>query len=64
MEQKVLMAFEAAAGTRAISRLETGEAQTVRPDLLGIEELGFQPKQSGVYSNSLKHGVLGIMTEM
>ena len=48
LERKVLTAFEAAAGTRAISRLETGEAQTVRPDLLGVEEFGFKPKPSGV----------------
>jgi stage V sporulation protein G len=44
LERKVLLAFESATQNRAISRLETGEAQTVRPDLLGVEEFGFQPK--------------------
>jgi len=44
IEQKVLLAFEAATGIRAISRLETGEVPTVRPDLLGVEEFGFTPK--------------------
>ncbi len=44
IEQKVLVAFEAATGNRAISRLETGETPTVRPDLLGVEEFGFTPK--------------------
>jgi stage V sporulation protein G len=44
LERSILLAFEAAAETRAISRLESGEAQTVRPDLLSVEEFGFQPK--------------------
>ena len=44
LERKVLLAFEAVTESRAISRLETGESQTVRPDLLGVEEFGFQPK--------------------
>ena len=44
IEQKVLLAFEAATGIRAISRLEAGEASTVRADLLGVEEFGFTSK--------------------
>jgi stage V sporulation protein G len=44
IEQKVLLAFEAATGCRAISRIEVGEATLVRPDLLGVEEFGFTPK--------------------
>lgn len=46
IEQKVLLSFEAATGHRAISRIETGETPTVRPDLLGVEEFGFTPKQN------------------
>lgn len=44
IERRVLLAFEASTGTRAISRLEAGEAATVRADLLGVEEFGFTPK--------------------
>lgn len=44
IEQKVLVAYEAATGNRAISRIEQGEAATVRADLLGVEEFGFTPK--------------------
>jgi stage V sporulation protein G len=44
IEKQVLLAYESATGTRAISRLETGEATTVRPDLLGVGEFGFTPK--------------------
>jgi stage V sporulation protein G len=44
IEQKVLLAYEAATGARAISRIELGEAATVRADLLGVEEFGFTPK--------------------
>jgi stage V sporulation protein G len=46
LERKVLLAFESVTETRAISRLESGESQTVRPDLLSVEEFGFQPKPS------------------
>ena len=46
IEQKVLVAFETTTGNRAISRLETGEVPTVRPDLLGVEEFGFSPKSN------------------
>jgi len=46
LERRVLLAFEAVSNSRAISRLEAGETQTVRPDLLGVEEFGFQPKPS------------------
>jgi stage V sporulation protein G len=44
VERRVLLAFETATGTRAISRIEGGEAATVRADLLGVEEFGFTPK--------------------
>ncbi|MCL1908005.1 MAG: septation regulator SpoVG [Holophagaceae bacterium] len=44
LERKVLLAYESTANAKAISRIETGEVQTVRPDLLGVEEFGFQPK--------------------
>jgi stage V sporulation protein G len=44
VERKVLLAYEAATGNRAISRIEEGEAATVRTDLLGVEEFGFTPK--------------------
>jgi stage V sporulation protein G len=44
IEERVLLAFEAATGHRAISRIERGEAAQVRPDLLGVEEFGFTPK--------------------
>jgi stage V sporulation protein G len=47
MERKILLAYEAAANVKAISRIESGEQQTVRPDLLGVEEFGFQPKAGG-----------------
>jgi stage V sporulation protein G len=44
IEQRVLLAFEAATGIRALSRIELGETATVRPDLLGVQEFGFTPK--------------------
>ncbi len=44
IERKVLLAYEAATGNRAISRIEEGETATVRADLLGVEEFGFTPK--------------------
>lgn len=44
IERKVLLAYEAATNKRAISRIETGQESTVRPDLLGVEEFGFTPK--------------------
>jgi stage V sporulation protein G len=44
IEEKVLLAYEAATGNRAVSRLERGENGPVRPDLLGVEEFGFTPK--------------------
>ncbi|MBI4913006.1 MAG: septation regulator SpoVG [Acidobacteria bacterium] len=44
IEERVLQAYEAATGNRAISRLEKGEPGPVRPDLLGVEEFGFTPK--------------------
>jgi len=44
IEKQVLLAYESATGARAISRIETGEASTVRPDLLGVGEFGFTPK--------------------
>jgi stage V sporulation protein G len=44
IEKQVLLAYESATGARAISRIETGEATTVRPDLLGVGEFGFTPK--------------------
>lgn len=44
LEQKVLLAYEMATGNRAISRIDTGETPTIRPDLLGVEEFGFTPK--------------------
>lgn len=46
LEKEVLLAYESATGRRAISRIESGEATTVRPDLLGVEEFGFTPKQN------------------
>mgnify|MGYP001331292920 CR=1 FL=1 len=46
IERTILLAFEASAGTRAISRIESGEATTVRPDLLSVEEFGFASKPS------------------
>ena len=46
IEQRGLAAFEESTGVRAISRIESGEATTVRPDLLGVEEFGFTPKPS------------------
>ena len=46
IEQKVLLSFESVTGNRAISRIEAGEIPTVRPDLLGVEEFGFTPKQN------------------
>jgi stage V sporulation protein G len=47
MERTILTAYESVASTRAISRIESGEAETVRPDLLGVGEFGFQPKPQG-----------------
>ena len=47
LEKMVLTAFEEATNIRAISRIESGKAETVRPDLLGVEEFGFQPKTQG-----------------
>jgi len=44
IEERVLLAYETATGHRAISRIERGEAASVRPDLLGVEEFGFSPK--------------------
>ncbi len=44
LERKVLEAFEAATGKRAIARAE--ENGVVRPDLLSVEEFGFTPKQN------------------
>ncbi len=44
IEEKVLLAYEAATGNRAISRIEQGQNGPVRPDLLGVEEFGFTPK--------------------
>ncbi len=44
IEEKVLLAYEAATGAKAISRLEKGEVGQVRPDLLNVEEFGFTPK--------------------
>lgn len=44
IEERVLLAYETATGHRAISRIEKGEAASVRPDLLGVEEFGFTPK--------------------
>ncbi len=44
IEQRVLLAYEAATGAKAISRMEAGEASVIRPDLLGVEEFGFTPK--------------------
>jgi stage V sporulation protein G len=44
VERKVLLAYEAATGHRAISRIDEGEEATVRADLLGVEEFGFTPK--------------------
>ena len=44
IEERVLLAYEAATGNRAISRIERGEASVVRADLLGVEEFGFTPK--------------------
>ena len=44
IEEKVLLAYEAATGNRAISRIEQGAASIVRPDLLSVEEFSFTPK--------------------
>ncbi|MDR3673030.1 MAG: septation regulator SpoVG [Holophaga sp.] len=46
IEERVLLAYEAATGNRAISRIEKGEATVVRADLLGVEEFGFTPKSN------------------
>ena len=44
IERRVLLAYEASTGNRAISRIEQGEVSTVRPDLLAVQEFGFTPK--------------------
>lgn len=44
IEKQVLLAYEDTTGVRAISRIESGEATTVRPDLLSVGEFGFTPK--------------------
>jgi stage V sporulation protein G len=44
IEQRVLLAYETTTGNRAISRLEQGEAATIRPDLLTVQDFGFTPK--------------------
>lgn len=44
VEKQVLLAYETTTGVRAISRIEAGEAMTVRPDLLSVTEFGFTPK--------------------
>ena len=46
IEQRVLLAYEATTGNRAISRIEKCEATLVRADLLGVEEFGFTPKSN------------------
>ena len=44
IEERVLLAYETATGNRAISRIERGDENQVRPDLLSVEEFGFTPK--------------------
>ena len=44
IEQRVLLAYESSTGSRAISRIEQGDAATVRPDLLTVQEFGFTAK--------------------
>ncbi|MCE1229167.1 MAG: SpoVG family protein [Firmicutes bacterium] len=44
IERKVLLAYETATGHRALSRMESEDSPTVRPDLLSVEEFGFTPK--------------------
>ena len=44
LERRILEAYEAMSGKRAIARAE--EAGVVRPDLLSVEEFGFTPKQN------------------
>src|SRR5512136_416610 len=46
IERQVLLAYENATGIRAISRIESGEETTVRPDLLSVGEFGFTPKNN------------------
>ncbi len=46
IETRVLTAYEAATGAKAISRFDKGEGGPVRPDLLNVEEFGFTPKQN------------------
>jgi len=46
IEKQVLLAYEKATGATAISRIESGEATTVRPDLLSVGEFGFTPKSN------------------
>lgn len=46
IEKQVLLAYENSTGIRAISRIESGEATTVRPDLLSVGEFGFTPKNN------------------
>ena len=44
LERRVLEAYEASTGKRAIARAE--DDGIVRPDLLSVEEFGFTPKQN------------------
>lgn len=44
LERRVLEAYEAASGKRAIAHAEADGI--VRPDLLSVEEFGFTPKQN------------------
>lgn len=46
LERQILLAYEAATGQRALSRIETGDESIIRPDLLNVEEFGFTPKGS------------------
>jgi stage V sporulation protein G len=46
IERQVLLAYESSTGTRAISRIESGEESTVRPDLLSVSEFGLTPKSN------------------
>ena len=46
LEERVLLAYEASTGNRAVSRIEKGEVTVVRGDLLGVEEFGFTPKSN------------------
>ena len=46
LEERVLLAYEASTGNRAVSRIEKGEVTVVRGDLLGVEEFGYTPKSN------------------